>query len=179
MPRQIQSLELIKVIHAVSPLPVFLSVVLVLRNESAGIETTLREVGAVIGRLVSDYEIIVVDNASDDTSIAVLKKLTAEDGLPNLQVYALTKEVDSDTAAWVGLENALGDFVAVLEPASDDVNFLENMLDHAVEAATSCSPPMRSNPGRAWPTAHASPPSTACTRPSTASTWRVKRRRFG
>ena len=36
-----------------------------------------------------------------------LKQLTAQDGLPDLQVYALTKEVDSRTAAWVGLENAL------------------------------------------------------------------------
>ena len=66
--------------------------------------------------LVSEYEIIVVDNASDDNSVTVLKNLTEEDGLANIQVFALAKEVDADMAAWVGLENALGDFVAVVDP---------------------------------------------------------------
>lgn len=61
--------------------------------------------------------------------------MTKEDGLPNLQVYALTKEVDSDTASWVGLENALGDFVAVIDPAADSVSFLPNLLERALDGA--------------------------------------------
>jgi hypothetical protein len=52
-----------------------------------------------------------------------------------LQVYALTKEVDPDTASWVGLENALGDFVAVFDPQSDSIGFLATMLDQAVSGA--------------------------------------------
>jgi hypothetical protein len=65
----------------------------------------------------------------------VLKTLTREDGLPNLQIYALTKEVDADTASWVGLENALGDFVAVIDPLADDIEFLPEMLEKAVSGA--------------------------------------------
>jgi hypothetical protein len=67
--------------------------------------------------------------------VVLLKRLTREEGLPNLQVYALTKEVDSDTASWVGLENALGDFVAVIDPLEDDIGFLPQMLDRAVSGA--------------------------------------------
>lgn len=115
--------------------PIFLSVVLVVRNQSSELHSILSESVAVIGALVSDYELIVIDNASDDDSVATLKRLTGEGGLPNLQIYALTKEVDTDTASWVGLENALGDFVAVIDSASDDVNFLPSMLEHAVEGA--------------------------------------------
>jgi glycosyltransferase involved in cell wall biosynthesis len=85
--------------------------------------------------LVSDYELIVVDNASIDNSISRLQALASEQGLPNLQVYALTKEVDTDTASWVGLENALGDFVAVFNPAVDDLDFLPEMLAHAVSGS--------------------------------------------
>jgi hypothetical protein len=55
--------------------------------------------------------------------------------LPNLQVYALTKEIDADAAAWVGLENALGDYVAVIDPLNDDISFLPEMLDKAVSGA--------------------------------------------
>lgn len=115
--------------------PVFLSVVLVVRNQSTHLEKLLSEAASGFGTLVSDYELIIVDNASEDDSVSVLKNLTREDGQPNLQVYALTKVVDEDTASWVGLENALGDFVAVIDPLADDIGFLPEMLDKAVSGA--------------------------------------------
>lgn len=115
--------------------PVFLTVVFVVRNQEEKLEAFLRKAVAQLSGLVSDYEIVVVDNSSEDGSVALLKRLTREDGLPNLQVYALTKEVDSDTASWVGLENALGDFVAVVDPLEDDIGFLPHMLDKAVSGA--------------------------------------------
>jgi glycosyltransferase involved in cell wall biosynthesis len=115
--------------------PVFVSVVLVVRNQSPELEKTLKDAEAGLTKLVSDYELIIVDNASNDDSVSVLKALTGERGLANLQVYALTKEVDSDTAYWVGLENALGDFIAVIDPLADDIHFLPEMLDKAVHGA--------------------------------------------
>ncbi|MDC0987130.1 glycosyltransferase, partial [Alphaproteobacteria bacterium] len=115
--------------------PVFLSIVFVVRNQSAHTEKILSDAASCIASLVSGYEIIIVDNASDDDSISVLKTLTEENGLPNLQIYALTKEVDADTASWVGLENALGDYVAVIDPLADDIEFLPKMLDKAVSGA--------------------------------------------
>jgi len=111
---------------------IFLSVVFIVRNHSDYIEKMLSEAANQISGIVSDYEFIIVDNASDDDSIAVLKSLIKEDGQPNIQVYALTKEVDADTVSWVGLENALGDFVAVIDPLMDDIEFLSEMLDKAV-----------------------------------------------
>ncbi|MDX1915671.1 MAG: glycosyltransferase [Methylophilus sp.] len=114
---------------------VFLSVVIVIRNHSDDIENIVVEATRVIAPLVSDYEIIIVDNASDDASVSVLKKLTLENGHPNLQVYALTKEVNADTASWVGLESALGDFIAVIDPLVDDFAFIPEMLDKAVSEA--------------------------------------------
>jgi len=110
-------------------------VVWVVRNRSGQLQSTLAEITEVISGLVSDYELIIVDNASEDDSISTLKQLTSSDGLPNLEVFALTKEVDSDTASWVGLENALGDFVVVIDPTLDDINFLPTMLNETVKGA--------------------------------------------
>jgi glycosyltransferase involved in cell wall biosynthesis len=115
--------------------PVFLSVVLVVRNQAEKIASIAADTAAGIASLVSDYEIVIVDNASEDGSVLALKQLAGVDGLPNLQVYALTKEVDTDTASWVGLENALGDFVVVIDPLADDIAFLPTMLDRAVSGA--------------------------------------------
>lgn len=115
--------------------PIFLSVVFVVRDQADRIEKIIAEATSSISSLVSDYELIIVDNASDDESVAILANMARNDGLPNLQVYALTKEVDADTASWVGLENALGDFVAVIDPLVDDIGFLPEMLDKAVTGA--------------------------------------------
>lgn len=115
--------------------PILLSVVLVVRDQCDQIEQMVRQAAETIAPLVSDYEIIVVDNASQDTSVGKLKALTGEDGLPNLQVYALTKEVDWDAASWVGVENALGDYIAVVDMMTDDIGFLPTMLERAVTGA--------------------------------------------
>ncbi|WP_115708299.1 glycosyltransferase [Legionella sainthelensi] len=112
--------------------PIFISVVLVVHNQSDQIKKIVMDVKDAISDLVSDYELIIVDNASQDESINTLKFLTGQNGLPNLQVYALTKRVDTNTASWVGLENALGDFVAVIDPLTDDIKFLPEMLNKAV-----------------------------------------------
>ena len=104
--------------------PIFLSLVFVVRNQANDLPALLSEASTSLGSEVSDYEIIVVDNASEDDSVSVL-----------LQIYALTKAVDMDTASWVGLENALGDFIAVIDPLADDIAFLPTMLDKAVSGA--------------------------------------------
>jgi glycosyltransferase involved in cell wall biosynthesis len=115
--------------------PVFLSVVYVVRNKGHQLDSIVQGASAKLASLVTDYELIIVDNASDDESVNILKSLTGQSGYPNLQVYALTKQVDGDTASWVGLENALGDFVAVIDPLLDDIAFLPEMLDKAVTGA--------------------------------------------
>lgn len=117
------------------PFPVFLSIVFVLRNRNDLLENVIKSVSEEFSIIVDDYELIIIDNASDDQSIETLKSLTGQSGYPNLQVYALTKEADPDTASWVGLENALGDFVAVLDPMLEDISYLPEMLDKAVSGA--------------------------------------------
>ncbi|WP_353086849.1 glycosyltransferase [Stenotrophomonas sp.] len=114
------------------PIPAFISVVYVLRNRSPEMTALLSSTVARLGTFATDYELIVVDNGSTDDSVAQLRKLTDENGLPNVQVFALTQTVAWETAAWAGVEGALGDFVAVLDPLTDDLQFLPQMLDQAV-----------------------------------------------
>lgn len=57
-----------------SSFPIFLSVVLVVRNINNNLNIILNNATELLKTLVSDYEIIVVDNASDDNSLLTLKK---------------------------------------------------------------------------------------------------------
>jgi polyisoprenyl-phosphate glycosyltransferase len=114
-----------------TPLPALLSVVVVLRNESGSLARRLAALSGILAALVTDHELIVVDNGSSDDSVAQLRVLAAG-GLPNLQVYCLTKEVDFDTACWAGIENALGDYVAAVDLLREDPAFLRQMLETAM-----------------------------------------------
>ncbi|MCX7978170.1 MAG: glycosyltransferase [Bdellovibrionaceae bacterium] len=114
---------------------VFLSVAISLHNHESELGSFLRVVVEELSKIVTDFEIIVVDNASDDGSVATLKKLTQMPEYPNIQVFALTSRVDEDTANWVALENALGDFVVVFDPLSDGIHMIPKMLNEALSGA--------------------------------------------
>ncbi|WP_350029566.1 MULTISPECIES: glycosyltransferase [unclassified Caballeronia] len=116
-------------------LPVFLSVVVLTRNCDSRLDSMIRAISASVASLARDHELIIVDNASTDESVARLKKLTSVGGIPNLQVFTLTKEVDSDTAASVGVEHSLGDYVAIIDPLLDQIDFIGEMLRTASEGA--------------------------------------------
>ena len=115
--------------------PIFVSIVICVKNNTVDIKKVLTDTTNYLSGLVSDYELIVVDNASLDNNVEVFKGLTSSQGLPNLQVYLLTKEVDRDIATWAGLDNALGDFVVVFNPAEDDLSVLPNLLEKAVSGS--------------------------------------------
>jgi glycosyltransferase involved in cell wall biosynthesis len=115
-----------------SSFKVFLSVVIVVRNHSKSCEKTISNLHSFVSSLVTDYEIIIIDNGSDDDTISALKRLVIKKNVSNLQVFALTKRVDLDVASWAGIENALGDVIAVIDPLVDNVELLSEMLNKAV-----------------------------------------------
>lgn len=115
--------------------PIFLSVVLVVRNASGQVGHLLRSTSDVVGALVKDYELIVIDNGSEDETVATLQDLAGPSGIPNLQVFTLTSQVDNDSASWAGVENAIGDYVLVVDPLLDDPQFAPKLLDQAAKGA--------------------------------------------
>lgn len=115
------------------PYPILLSVVVPLRNPSGQVRALLEPLVAELGALVEDFEIVVVDNGSTDGSHREYAELAGEGGLPNLQIFRLIREVDIEIAVWAGVENALGDYVLVLDPLDEDLSFLPQALEKAAE----------------------------------------------
>jgi glycosyltransferase involved in cell wall biosynthesis len=110
-------------------------VVLVVRNASGQLGSLLKTASAVASKLVGDYELILIDNGSEDETVTVLKDLAGPSGIPNLQVFTLTSQVDNDSASWAGVENAIGDYVMVVDPLLDDINFAPMLLNQAAKGA--------------------------------------------
>ena len=111
---------------------VFLSVIYVLNDDLDRLKKTLTTTVQTLSQIVTDYEIVVVDNMSDKSkSISLLKELTNDKNFPNLQVYILNKRIDENIASCIGLDKSLGDFVTILNPFLDDISFIPTMLDEA------------------------------------------------
>jgi polyisoprenyl-phosphate glycosyltransferase len=107
-----------------------LSVVTVVENGGPDVVPRLRSLAAQVALLAAEHEIIVVDNASRDGTVEALAGLTrGPECLPNLQAFALVRAVDTDTAAFAGIDNAIGDFVFILDLERDDPSMLAAMLD--------------------------------------------------
>jgi len=104
--------------------PILVSVVIPWRNYDRSIADVLPVIARTVAPLVSDYEIIVIDNGSTDNEFADYHSLVGEGGLSNLQIYRLIQRVEEDTAAWAGVENSLGDYVLVFNPRLEDLSRL-------------------------------------------------------
>ena len=115
--------------------PVFLSVVTVVKNQTREIEDFLRKITTILSSAVEDYELIVIDNNSSNETNLLLKKLTSQTGLPNIQVFRVISEMDKDAAFWLGMENSLGDFSLAIDFIEDDVSFVKAVIEKIDEGA--------------------------------------------
>lgn len=114
-----------------SEIQAFLSIVIAVHNEASHLEKIIDDIEQIASRLVSDYEIVIVDNGSVDETISTLQAFTSEEGRANLQIYSLAGQVDDLTASWVGIENSIGDIVICLSPINGDVEHLEELTRKA------------------------------------------------
>jgi len=109
---------------------IFLSIITVVRNNAKDIENIIGELKNNLNGLVNDYEIIIIDNNSTDDTLSILENLLQKDNFSNIQVFSLGKEVDIDTAKVAGIENSLGDYIAIYDHNFDDPGYIKTMLEN-------------------------------------------------
>lgn len=100
-----------------------ITIVTVVRNRQDCIVSEITTLQSVLDKQPVDYELIVVDNASTDDTVPQLRASISRKELANLRVYALTDRVDEDVASLVGIENAIGDYVAALPRTTTDEDY--------------------------------------------------------
>jgi glycosyltransferase involved in cell wall biosynthesis len=115
------------------PADILVSVVMTVTETDDGFADLIRDLRTMLEAKAKDYEIIIVDNASRDGTIATIEQLVDE--VPNIQVYSLARACDRDIAMVAGLENTIGDFVVTMLPVRDQVSALPRMLDLAMGGA--------------------------------------------
>lgn len=102
------------------------SVVATVSNAEAWIGSYLQEISALLDAEFHDYEIVLVDNASKDQTVAVVEQLQSE--VRNIQLYCLARSIPYESSFVVALEQAIGDVVITIDPAYDPLFPLLEMI---------------------------------------------------
>ena len=87
-------------------------------------------IASIKAQTLQDFECIIIDDASTDSSVNIIKKLIKKD--PRFKLIALTETKGISHARNVGLDNATGEYIAFLD--SDDC-YTQYALEKLVDVA--------------------------------------------
>jgi glycosyltransferase involved in cell wall biosynthesis len=90
-----------------------LSVVVPVYNEETNVEPLIGEINGVLRHLGKSYEVVVVDDGSEDQTFAVLSKLHREQ--PTMKVVRLKRNFGQTAALAAGLAYARGEIVVLMD----------------------------------------------------------------
>lgn len=105
----------------------FVSVILIQNQPLTALESDLRRIQCDLDNRYSDYEVVVVGQGT-------VKGFTSEDEavlnkIPSLRYIQLASQVPKDVAWAAALENAIGDFVVMFNPAVSPVEAIAETID--------------------------------------------------
>ena len=106
---------------------VLVSAVAVLRDHAAILPAFVEELAAVLDARFANYEILLIDNGSTDDTGDVVKTLLGRHRC--LRYLRLTRPTDDETAVLAGLDAAIGDYVATLNPDFDPPTEIPAMVE--------------------------------------------------
>jgi glycosyltransferase involved in cell wall biosynthesis len=90
-----------------------LSVVVPCFNEEPVLDALSVSLTEVLGRITSDFEVLLVDDGSGDGSLSVMRRIASAD--PRFRFVALSRNFGKESAMLAGLSKATGDVVAIID----------------------------------------------------------------
>lgn len=110
---------------------VFVSAVVALQDDGDVLAGFVEDASALLARTYKNHELIFVDDGSTDGTQELMGRLLEK--LPSIRYIRLPRRFGLEIAVSCGLDNAIGDVVVVLRPASDPVGRLPDFVTRARE----------------------------------------------
>jgi len=112
---------------------IMVSVVAILRNQAAILPSFLSEVHHLLEANYNNFEILLVENGSDDETTKVVRSLLSR--FTSLRYLRLTREAEDETALLAGLDAAIGDYVVSMHPDFDPPSEIVPMVEECRSGA--------------------------------------------
>src|SRR5262249_14294661 len=110
----------------------FVSVVAPLRNDAGLLEAFVAELMEVLRSRYANYEVVLVDDASSDTTPAIVRRIL--DRYECVRYLRLSRHFGEEVAIAAGLAAVIGDFVVVMLPNTDPPSLIPVFIDRARES---------------------------------------------
>src|ERR1700736_3344811 len=107
----------------------FVSVVAPLRNDSAIVADFVAEVMEVLRDNYSNYELVLVDDGSEDDTVIKVTSLLGR--YECIRLIRLSRRFGTEIAIASGVDSVIGDFVVVMLPDSDPPRLMPEMVRQA------------------------------------------------
>jgi polyisoprenyl-phosphate glycosyltransferase len=105
----------------------FVSVACALRDGTIDLERYMVELSEHLEKRFADHEILLVHLGVDRDLVLNATEILSR--VPNVRFIELAPGIEDDVVRSVCLENAIGDFVVILDPCSDPVDVVSALVD--------------------------------------------------
>ncbi len=115
-----------------------ISIVIPLYNEEESLVPLSHDIRKAISRLNTDYEVILIDDGSTDSSLQKLKEITKTD--KRFRYFSFRKNYGKSAALQIGFKAATGDAVITMDAdLQDDPQEIHSLLKKLEEGFDLCS----------------------------------------
>lgn len=106
-------------------LDVIVSIICVVQNDEDIIHKRLMEINSALKKLSVNYEILIVDNNSQDDTVELIRTLQKK--IPFIRILILSKTYDAEIATTAGLDNCIGDYAVFFNLYRDPVDIFSTI----------------------------------------------------
>ncbi len=103
------------------------SIVVAIEQDAPLLEEIVTEIDRIMGSAYRFFEILLVDDGSTDETSAVISPLLKK--VQRVRYLKLSRPFGRDVALSAGIESAIGDFVVTLDPRTDPIDVIPQMID--------------------------------------------------
>ena len=103
------------------------SIVVPLEQDASLLEELVVEIDQTIGAAFRFFEIVLVDDGSTDGTQVAIQPLLKK--IQRIRYMRLSRSFGRDVALSAGIESAIGDFVVTLDPRTDPIGVIPQMID--------------------------------------------------
>ena len=108
-----------------------ISLIVITENDSDIVANVLKEINKVLSKLYENFEILVVDNYSNDDTINVIRD--THEKIPHVRIIRLSKHYNQEIALTAGLDNCIGDYAVLFNIYTDPPEIIPEIIDKLLD----------------------------------------------